>query len=124
MVHTKASVNDFIVRLTNRKANLTAVRKSWRRKNKTSRPKKTPYEKAFDAAARKKKRTEYLTCLEEARQIVQHEASVLHEKFGRHSEDYYTEAIIQGHSQHKNKRNISLWNAHVHQQSMKHNNGT
>ncbi|KAG2151618.1 uncharacterized protein EDB93DRAFT_1249260 [Suillus bovinus] len=77
-----------------RKISTMKTRSSWRHRA-AQHYKKTPTEKALLKAKRKQHRTEYTEALAAAWNVVMEQATLLHEKFGRHSVNYYFEEIMQ-----------------------------
>jgi hypothetical protein len=55
----------------------------------------TSEQKAALRAKRAQHRIDYRTALKEAREVVQHQAEMLYEKFGKHSIEYYYQEIMQ-----------------------------
>ncbi|KAG1823320.1 hypothetical protein EV424DRAFT_1472053 [Suillus variegatus] len=103
-----------------RKISTTKTRSSWRHRA-AQRYKKTPTEKALLKAKRKQHRTEYTEALAAARNVVMEQATLLREKFGRHSVNYYFEEIMQRSRIRKGTRKANKWNAFVKKQVELHN---
>ncbi|KAG2347640.1 hypothetical protein BDR05DRAFT_876288, partial [Suillus weaverae] len=70
--------------------------------------------------AKHKHHDEYSEALIAARNIIKEQATILHEKFGRHSVDYYFEEIMQC-SQLTGQRKVTKWNTFVEKEVEHHN---
>jgi hypothetical protein len=106
---------------TQRKYMTSKVRKA---KTKTLRKKivRTPAEKAIRVQQRRKSREVFRNDLKEARAIITAEAVKLHQKHGGHNLSYYVELLYQT-GQQKGERKVSDWNAWVHLESKRLNEG-
>jgi hypothetical protein len=93
----------------------------WRHRR--QRIKQTAAQKALLKANRKKHRNEYAEALTAARDLVKDQATLLHDKFGRHSINYYFEEIMQC-SRLTGQRKVTKWNAFVKKEVEHHNSGT
>jgi riboflavin synthase alpha subunit len=84
--------------------------------------KKTPTEKAALALARRTCRETYAQALSEAQAVILDQATLLRERFGGHSIEYYYEEIMQK-SRFQRERGVSQWNAFVNQEAKRINGG-
>ncbi|KAG2126017.1 hypothetical protein DEU56DRAFT_743179 [Suillus clintonianus] len=87
-------------------------RKPWRHRSK-GRYKHTASEKAALKEKRLAHRITYADALKDAREVVQEQAKLLHEKFGGHSIQYYHEELMQRARMAASSRSPSRWNAFV-----------
>lgn len=105
-----------------RKVQTSKPRKAWRTRTKV-RIKWTSEQKAALRAKRAQHRIDYGTALKEAREVVQHQAEMLYEKFGKHSVEYYYQEIMQKSRLVTQKRSINRWNAFLSGKLKEHNEG-
>jgi hypothetical protein len=116
--------NSYLQRLFSRERKyLTSkVRKA---KTKTLRKKitRTAAEKALRVQQRRKVRETFCNDLQEARAVIMAEAVKLHQKHGGHNLKYYVELLYQN-GQQKGERKVSNWNAWVHLESKRLNEGS
>ncbi|KAG1785413.1 uncharacterized protein HD556DRAFT_1249922 [Suillus plorans] len=87
-------------------------RKPWRHRSK-GHYKHTASEKAALKGKRLAHRIAYAEALKNAREVVQEQAKLLHEKFGSHSVQYYHEELMQRTRMATSSRSPSRWNAFV-----------
>ena len=106
---------------TQRKYMTNKVRKA---KTKSLHKKKvrTAAEKALRVQQRCKSREIFRNDLKEARAVIMAEAVKLHQKHGGHNINYYVELLYQK-GQQKGERKVSDWNAWVHLESKRVNEG-
>lgn len=71
---------------------------------------------------RRKSRETFSNDLKEARTVIMAEAVKLHQKHGGHNLNYYVELLYQNGHQ-KGERKVSDWNAWVHLESKRLNEG-
>ena len=116
--------NGYLQRLfsTQRKYMTSKVRKA---KNKSVRKKivRTAAEKAIRVQQRRKLQETFSNDLKEARSVIMAEAVKLHQKHGGHNLKYYIELLYQNAQQQKSGRKVSDWNAWVHLESKRLNEG-
>lgn len=96
-----------------RKVRSTMGQVRWRNRTREKAQKKslTPAEKARAKVQRQENKDEKQTAISEARAEVLKLATVLQEKFGDHSVDYYRKLLMQSTHKPKSIRKISTWNA-------------
>ena len=118
------SKNSYLQRLLSRqrKYMTTKVRKA---QTKSQRRKivRTPAEKAMRVQQRRKSRETFSNDLKEARTVIMAEAVKLHQKHGGHNLNYYVELLYQNGHHQKGERKVSDWNACVHIESKRLNEG-
>jgi hypothetical protein len=66
---------------------------------------------------------DYGPALKEAREVVQHQAEMLYEKFGKYSIEYYYQEIMQKSHLVTQKRSVNHWNAFLSGKLKEHNEG-
>lgn len=98
-------------------------RKPWRHRSK-GRYKHTASEKAALKGKRLAHRIAYAEALKNAREVVQEQAKLLHEKFGSHSVQYYHEELMQRTCMATSSRSPLRWNAFVRREVKRMNEGT
>ena len=107
---------------TQRKYMTTKVRKA-RAKSQRKKIVRTDAEKAIRLQQRRKSRELLRNDLKEARTVIMAEAIKLHQKHGGHNFNYYVELLYQIGQHSKGERKISDWNAWVHLESKRLNEG-
>jgi hypothetical protein len=115
--------NGYLQRLlsTQRKYMTSKVRKA-RSKSLRKKIVRTPAEKAIRVQQRRKSQELFRNDLKEARAVIMAEAIKLHQKHGGHALNYYLELLYQN-GQQKSERKVSEWNAWVHLESKRLNEG-
>ncbi|KAG1897856.1 uncharacterized protein F5891DRAFT_956561 [Suillus fuscotomentosus] len=103
-----------------RKVQTSKPRKAWRTRTKV-RIKWTSEQKAALRAKRAQHPINYGTALKEAREVVQHQAEMLYEKFGKHSIEYYYQEVMQKSHLVTQKRSVNHWNAFLSGKLKEHN---
>jgi hypothetical protein len=83
---------------------------------------RTTAEKAIRFQQRRKLKETFSNDLKEARAVIMAEAVKLHQKHGGHNLNYYVELLYQN-GQQKGERKVSDWNAWVHLESKRLNEG-
>ena len=83
---------------------------------------RTAAEKALRVQQRCKSREIFRNDLKEAHAVIMAEAVKLHQKHGGHNINYYVELLYQK-GQQKGERKVSDWNAWVHLESKRLNEG-
>ena len=84
---------------------------------------RTAAEKAIRFEQRRKLKETFTNDLKEARSVIMAEAIKLHQKHGGHNLKYYIELLYQNAQQQKGNRKVSDWNAWVHLESKRLNEG-
>jgi hypothetical protein len=117
------SKKGYLQRLLSRQRKYTTskVRKA-RTKSHRRKIVRTPAEKAMRVQQRRKSRETFSNDLKEARTVIMAEAVKLHQKHGGHNLNYYVELLYQNGHQ-KGERKVSDWNAWVHLESKRLNEG-
>ena len=106
-----------------RKLSTSKARLPWRHRAKRIALRKTPAEKAAQAAKRQAHRVSYREALTSARSVVMDQAIQLRERFGMHTVEWYFEEIMQQSRMGKVKRAPSRWNAFLRKEVQRINNG-
>lgn len=83
---------------------------------------KTSEQKKLENCKRRQRREDLADALDKSRSVMWEEARCLRERFGNHSQDYYFHAIMQTRKV-KPPREITLWNAYLHRELPKYNDG-
>jgi hypothetical protein len=96
--------------------------KPWRHHSK-GRYKHTASEKAALKEKRLAHRITYVDALKDAREVMQEQAKLLHEKFGGHSIQYYHEELMQRARMAASSRSPSRWNTFVRREVKRMNQG-
>jgi hypothetical protein len=99
------------------------VRSAWRTKAKRLYVTKPPAEKARLKEKRLSHKKDYNEALQEAQQIVHQQATLLHERFGGHSIQWYFQEILQQSQRQKSQCQVTAWNAYLSSEVKRINNG-
>lgn len=115
--------NGYLQRLlsTQRKYTTSKVRKA-KTKSLHKKIARTAAEKAVRVEQRRRLQETFSNDLKEARTVIRAEAVKLHQKHGGHNLNYYIELLYQN-GQQKGERKVSDWNAWVHLESKRLNEG-
>lgn len=116
--------NGYLQRLfsSQRKYMTSKVRKAMK-KSVRKKIARTAAEKAIRFEQRRKLKETFTNDLKEARSVIMAEAVKLHQKHGGHNLKYYIELLYQNAQQQKGNRKVSDWNAWVHLESKRLNEG-
>jgi hypothetical protein len=99
------------------------MRRLWRRRTKRVAIQKTPMEKARIAAQRREKRATYDQAYAAAEAVVMKEATKISEQFGKHRPKQCYQTLLQRARISHKKRSPSRWNAYLHQEVRRKNDG-